>query len=58
MEKKDLDYQIFVAETGSLDIFMKDKDLKFASTWELAHLPKSAESHLDQSEDFISGLTF
>ena len=32
-------------------------DLKFTITWELAHLPKSTESHLDQSTDFISGLT-
>ena len=37
---------------------MVDIDLKFTYTWELAHLPKSAESHLDQSVDFISGLIF
>ena len=36
---------------------MVDIDLKFTYTWELAHLPKSAESHLDQCIDFISGLT-
>ena len=35
-----------------------DNDLKFTITWELAHLPKSTESHLDQSVDFISGLIF
>ena len=35
-----------------------DNDLKFTITWELAHLSKSTESHLDQSTDFISGLTF
>ena len=35
-----------------------EKDLKFTNTWELANLPKSTESHLDRSEDFICGLTF
>ena len=37
---------------------MKDNDLKFTNIWELAHLPKSTESHLDRSANFISGLTF
>ena len=32
-------------------------DLKFTNTWELAHFPKSTESHLDRSVDFISRLT-
>ena len=32
-------------------------DLKFTNTWELAHFPKSTESHLDQSVDFNSSLT-
>ena len=36
----------------------EDNDLQFTSTWELPHLPKSTESHLYQSVDFISGLTF
>ena len=35
-----------------------DNDLKFTNTWELAHLPKSTESHLDQSVDSISCLIF
>ena len=35
-----------------------DNDFQFTITWELAHLPKSTESHLDQSVDFISSLTF
>ena len=34
-----------------------DIDLKFTNTWELASLPKSTESPLDQSVDFISSLT-
>ena len=29
MEKKDLDYQIFVAETGNLDQFQKKKKIPF-----------------------------
>ena len=33
-----------------------DIDLIFTNTWELAHLPKSTESHLDQSVDFITSL--
>ena len=35
-----------------------DNDLKFTIIWELGHFPKSTESHLDRSIDFIRGLTF
>ena len=35
-----------------------DNALKFTDSWELAHLSKSTESHLDQNADFISSLTF
>ena len=35
-----------------------NNDFKFTITWELAHLLKSTEFHLDQSVDFISGLIF
>ena len=45
-----------VMDQGNFHIV--DNDFKFTITWELAHLPKSTESHLDQSVDFISGLNF
>ena len=35
-----------------------DNDLNFTNTWELTHLVKSTESHLDQSVDLICGLSF
>ena len=34
-----------------------DIDLIFTNTWELAYLPKSTESHLDRSVNFIRCLT-
>ena len=43
---------------GQGNFHIVDIDLKFTYTWELAHLPKSTESHFDQSVDFISSLTF
>ena len=45
-----------VMDQGNFHI--EDNDFKFTITWELAHLPKSTESHLDQSVDFISCLIF
>ena len=45
-----------VMDQGNFHIV--DNDFKFTITWELAHFPKSTESHLDQSVDFISGLLF
>ena len=36
----------------------EDNDLKFTSTWELAHLPKSTDLHLKRPVNFISCLTF
>ena len=45
-----------VMDQGNFHIV--DNDFKFTITWELAHLPKSTESHLDQSVDFISSLIF
>ena len=45
-----------VMDQGNFHI--EDNDFKFTITWELAHLPKSTESHLDQSVDFIRGLNF
>ena len=45
-----------VMDQGNFHIV--DNDLKFTIIWELAYLPKSTESHLDQSIDFISSLTF
>ena len=47
---------MIVIDQGNLHI--KDTDLKFASTWELALLSKSTESHLNKAVDFIRGLTF
>ena len=47
---------VIVIDQGNLHI--KDIDLKFASTWELALLSKSTESHLNKAVDFIRGLTF
>ena len=35
-----------------------DNDFKFTKTWELAHLSKSTESHLDHIADFYSSLSF
>ena len=37
---------------------IEDNDLKFTSTWELAHLSKSTDLHLKRPVDFISGLTY
>ena len=48
--------ELMVMDQGNFHIV--DNDFKFTITWELAHLPKSTESHLDQSVDFISGLIF
>ena len=45
-----------VMDQGNFHIV--DNDLKFTIIWELAYLPKSTESHLDRSIDFISDLTF
>ena len=45
-----------VMDQGNFHI--EDNDLKFTIIWELAYLPKSTESHLDRSIDFISDLTF
>ena len=47
---------LIVIDKGNF--YKVDIDLKFTYTWELAHLPKSTESHLDQSVDFISCLNF
>ena len=33
---------------------LMDNDLKFTIIWELAYLPKSTESQLNRSVDFIS----
>ena len=35
-----------------------DNDLNFNNTWELTHLLKSIESHLDQSVDFFVAWAF
>ena len=35
-----------------------ENTLKYTNTRELAHLPKSTESHLDRSVDFISSPAF
>ena len=48
--------ELMVMDQGNFHIV--DNDFKFTITWELAHLPKSTESYLDQSVDFISGLIF
>ena len=58
---------IFVEETVNSEIrpytihgkfHMEDNGLKFTSTWESAHLPKSTESHLNKAVDFFRGLAF
>ena len=43
---------------GQGNFYKEDNDLKLIRTWELAHLPKPPESHLNVSVDFISGLKF
>ena len=43
-----------VMDQGNFHIV--DNDLKFTIIWELAYLPKSTESYLDRSIDFISDL--
>ena len=48
--------ELMVMDQGNFHIV--DNDLKFTIIWELAYLPKSTESHLDESVDFISGLIF
>ena len=35
-----------------------DNELKFTNIWELTHLPKSAEPHINQAVDFISDHSF
>ena len=40
-----------VMDQGNFHIV--DNDLKFTIIWELAYLPKSTESYLDRSIDFI-----
>ena len=37
---------------------LMDNDLKFTIIWELAYLPKSTESQLNRSVDFISNRSF
>ena len=48
--------ELIVIDQGNLHLV--ENDLNFTNTWELTHLLKSTESHLDQSVDFISGLNF
>ena len=37
---------------------LMDNDLKFTIIWELAYFPKSTESQLNQTVDFISDRSF
>ena len=43
---------------GQGNFHIVDNDLKFIITWELVHLPKSTEPHLNLSVDFIRNRRF
>ena len=47
---------MIVIDQGNL--YKKDIDLKFPSTWELAILSKATTSHLNKALDFIRSLSF